>query len=136
LSQGDTRTGLEVTLQRGAPAYIRIGDAQQLLRKAEKGPDFGPPLLIQIDGVRGGVRAMPVSDDDNGRTFRVVVPFDTDMTLRIRPGKLLLRDKTGKQLTDGGVQAPGKRNDYSQTFRIGKQERGKTFEFAVGATGN
>jgi hypothetical protein len=169
LSDGAAHSGIAVTLAQGRFVHVRVGDASHLLQKADRDP-AAAPFLVYITGPKGtmpaahlpqkwgagasGVPPFPVyflgtrfltlaalvADDNGGRTFEVVAPFDTDLTLIVNSGTLQMLDKAGKPLSKGIVQPPplnGKPQppiqspDFQQPFKISKADAPLTFEFTV-----
>jgi hypothetical protein len=140
LSAGGTRSGISITLAQGRFVHVRIADSAQLLHKADKGESGAQPFSMYVMGPRGPISLVPVVDDDNGRTFRTVVPFGTRLKLQIVAGTFAMQDKAGKPLSKGIVQPPplnGKpqppvqSSDFQHPFKISKADAPLTFEFTV-----
>jgi len=140
LSDGATHSGIVIALAQGRFVHVRVTDSGQLLRKSEKRNAGAQPFFMHLLGPHGPIPVMPIIDYDSGRTFRTVVPFDTQFTLRINSGTLQMLDKAGKPLTNigtqqpaqnGGAQPPAQNANYQQAFKIGKADAPPTFEFSV-----
>ncbi len=140
LAEGATSSGNVITLTKGTYVHVRVTDKGHWLRKKDT-----RPFLLNVWGPLGPRSLALVADDNDGRTFRTLVPFDTDVRLGVTPGALQVSDQAGKVLADGNssVTAPtgngqtgGKDAGFQQSFRVGKKDTPKTFQFTVGKPGN
>lgn len=122
ISDGSTRSEINIILQQGAFAYIRVQDAKRALQIDKKTGRASSALMIGVFGPRGMARARQVLDDDQGHTFRILVPFDTPLQLQINPGQLQMADRAGKPLAG---------SDLKQPFTIKKQDPPTTFDFSI-----
>lgn len=128
LSDESTHTGVAITLQKGTFIHIRVDDSAHLLRPIAKSGIAPAPFFVKMWGLHGPMPVMPLFDDDNGRTFRAVVPFDTPVRLRTIAPNLQVADQTGKMLqaSDLNQQLTVEKNDppvvlhYSVSKAVGQ----------------
>lgn len=98
------------------------GDSTNLKHSRQQGSK-SVGLLIGVGAPQGMFHhASVVLDDEMGRTYRVVVPFDNPVSLLVKGNELKLDDDKGKPLA---ANAP------AQTIQVNRSDAAKVFRFNV-----
>lgn len=108
VTRGLKLDSLLLPIRRGAPIEVRLDDPGNKLAALKPSVDPGVQLAIQAPGGLFHPIAR-AAQDSNGRTHRIVVPWDTDVKVFIRPGKLTVRDNNGRALAQS-ERIPFRRN--------------------------
>jgi hypothetical protein len=108
-----------VTLDKGAWVEINIDDPDRKYRDNEQ-PGIGATLIVGVWTPSGVfLPAQDLKEDKKGRTYRLLVPFDTDLKLLVRGQQVQLENDKGKKIRHTGdtttFRVERKNNDKTQT---------------------
>jgi hypothetical protein len=102
ISSSNPNPTVTITLKRGVAVPVRIDDPGQFLPQNE-GATPRAGLLLMLSGPGLFFRLVPlVSQDSTGRSYQIVVPPNTPLTLLVQSSFYHLNDATGTALSQGG----------------------------------
>ena len=100
---GDAHTAVKLLLQHGRQITVRVNDPSKLLPEAV-GKHSGPEMGVWIAGPSGAVRRIPIlSQDKNGRTHAVILPYDIPHRVSIESSQFALKDDKGDLRKDSAT---------------------------------
>lgn len=106
LTRTERSRTLAISLKKGAEVPIQVDDPSQLLSQ-NLGKTAGAHLLIGIRTAAATFRPAAVSLQElNGRTLRVVIPFDRPVKMEVASSFFKLADSGGAPFSKAGVAIP------------------------------
>lgn len=87
--------GVLIAVRRGVPVEVQIDDPNKKLQEFKKAGNSGVNIGVMT---KGGLfhNMWQQSERNNGRKYRLVIPFDTDVSIYVRSRSLTLRDNNGR----------------------------------------
>ena len=88
------QSGIPVLLKKGASVTVRINDPSAVVAAYEK-QRTGNHFTLAIGGARGIVLSPPAVPDSLGRSYKLLVPFNTPMKIYVHSQIFSLTDPIG-----------------------------------------
>jgi|SRR6266545_361001 len=110
LAAGQNLTGQSIQAAGGAFVRVRLQDAQKRL-KASLGSGKSAPMLIGIWTPAGIFLPLTMmAEDEDGRNYQVLVPWDSNLRLAVSGGALQLEDEKRVPVPSAGAALEVRRN--------------------------